>query len=290
MRAYDIKKFRVLSFALIAGPALCIICRCNLGGSDDPPPPPVLERPANTPPVPVPTFAGESLPGTSDKLVFQENDITVFQANLDNVPLSIQDDYPGATVTYDPHPQPKLMINNGVIVNPVSLTIHTQYPGFPIPKTTVDGPPLSTRPTIQWVRFWKLLVSSVVPYPTSFQQSVTYTNGTSETTGQSFSFSVGASASGWGIGLSAELTKTFSKEVTVSSEKSVTQTFTCDSESGFKIQFAIWQLVDEFRICNSGAAGTVLPLFTDANYDFTNFLCIDNDTTLLYMSVTKFPE
>jgi hypothetical protein len=95
--------------------------------------------------------------------------------------------------------------------------------------------------------------------------------------------SLGLSASGWGLGLSAELTQTFSREVTVSSESSVTKTFTCYSEQGKTIQFTVWQLVDGFRICDSNGDP-----FTDAEYDFYELPQVDNETDQLYMSVVEF--
>lgn len=243
------------------------------------------EPPPNTPAVPLPTYPGESLPSTSETLVYQEADIGDFEPLLDHVPPAVVDDYPGAvSVTYDPHPQRRLMVDDGVIVDPVSISLRVESAASIIHPDDY-GPPLAECPTVQWVRYWKKLVSVTVPHPTNYQQSHTYTEGTSETTGESFAISLGLSAGAWGVGLSSELTYTFSREVTISSQESVTKTFTCDSRPDTVIQFTVWQLVDEYRICNGDGS-----LFTDPQYDFSSALAVQSETEQLYMSVVEFPE
>ena len=246
---------------------------------------PVDGLPPNTPAVPVPTYPGESLPSTSETLVYQEADIGDFEPQLDHVPPDIVDDYPTAVaVTYDPHPQQRLMVDDGVIVDPVTIHVRVHYVAAS-GDTDRDGPPLDERPIVRWVRYWRKLVSVTVPYPTNYQQSHTYTEGTSETTGESFAISLGLSAGAWGVGLSSELTYTFNREVTISTEESVTRTFTCDSIPDTVIQFTVWQLVDEYQICNSDGS-----LFTDPQYDFFSALAVESETEQLYMSVVEFPQ
>lgn len=244
--------------------------------------------PPNTPQVPIPSSPGEFLPDESEILVYEERSVSTFSPELDTVPSSVQDYYSpsGYPVSYNPHPLRHLMVENGVKVNPVVFTIDVCVDGGCTSWMTlsnVEGPALAEIPKIQWIRYWKRLVSVTVPYPTTYQQSHTYTEGTSETTGESLSLSLGVSASGWGVGLSAELTQTFTHEVTVSSETSITKTFTCNSEQGKIIQFTVWQLVEGFRFRNSD--GTA---FTDPEYDFYQLPDIGNETNQLYMSVVEF--
>ncbi len=250
--------------------------------------PPAADLPPNTPAVPLPTYAGEALPATSEILVYQEAAITDFEPQLNNVPQSCIDANPGfVSIRFDPLYPRKLMVQDGVLISPGKLHIHCCLDAGcgAVTQRDWDGPMLAELPKIRWVRYWKKLVSVVVPYPTSYEQSHTYTEGTSETTGESFSISLGLSASGWGLGLSAELTYAFSHEVTISSESSVTKTFTCSSEAGKQIQFTVWQLVDGFRICNADGSS-----YTDPVYDFWSALGVDNETDQLYMSVVRFPD
>lgn len=243
-------------------------------------------RPPNTPPIPLPSYPGESLPSTSETLIFKHAEVTHFEPELDNVPASIAAAYPGVYVRYRPHPLRRLIVDGGLIVDPVALPLKVcSDPGClgGYLEPSVNGPPLAELPGLQWVRYWKRLVNVVVPHPTTYQQSHTYTEGTSEMTGESFSVSLGLSASGWGLGLSAELTSTFSHSVTISSESSVTKTFTCPSEAGSTIQFTVWQLVEGFQFCNDD--GTP---FTDPEYDFYSSVTIASETDELYMSVARF--
>jgi len=244
--------------------------------------------PPNTPQVPIPSSAGGFLPDTSEILVYEETDVSTFSPELDTVPEPFLSDYDnfGFGVIYNPHPLRRLMVENGVKVNPVLLDIKVCMDAGcdgGVYWSNRNGQALAEIPKIQWIRYWKRLVSVTVPYPTTYQQSHTYTEGTSETTGESLSLSLGVSASGWGVGLSAELTQTFTHEVTVSSETSITKTFTCNSEQGKIIQFTVWQLVEGFRFRNSD--GTA---FTDPVYDFYQLPDIGNETNQLYMSVVEF--
>lgn len=243
--------------------------------------------PPNTPQVPIPKFPGELLPDTSEILVYEETGVSTFSPELDTVPEPFLSDYDMSFgVIYNPHPQRRLMVENGVKVNPVAFNIKVCMDAGcdgGVYLSNLEGPALAEIPKIQWIRYWKRLVSVTVPYPTIYQQSHTYTEGTSETTGESLSLSLGVSASGWGVGLSAELTQTFTHEVTVSSETSITKTFTCNSEPGKILQFTVWQLVEGFRFRNSD--GTA---FTDPVYDFYQLPDIGNETNQLYMSVVEF--
>ena len=245
--------------------------------------------PPNTPQVPIPSYAGEILPNTSNLLVYEEASVSTFSPELDTVPEPFLSTYDmGFGVIYSPHPYRCLMVENGVKVDPVLLDIKACMDAGCEGGATfsdVNGQPLAEIPKIQWIRYWKKLVSVTVPYPTTYEQSHTYTEGTSETTGESFSLSLGVSASGWAVGLSAELTQTFTHEVTVSSETSITKTFTCNSLPGKIIQFTVWQLVEGFRFRNSD--GTA---FTDPVYDFYQLPDIGNETDQLYMSVVEFNE
>ncbi|UCB44308.1 MAG: hypothetical protein JSV25_08755 [Spirochaetota bacterium] len=245
--------------------------------------------PPNTPQVPIPSYAGEVLPVTSEILVYEEASVSTFSPELDTVPEPFLSTYDfGFGVIYNPHPYRCLMVENGVKVNPVLLDIKACTDagcdgGAYI--SDLEGPALAEIPKIQWIRYWKKLISVTVPYPTTYQQSHTYTEGTSETTGESFTLSLGVSASGWGVGLSAELSQTFTHEVTVSSETSITKTFTCNSVPGKIIQFTVWQLVEGFRFRNSDYTA-----FTDPVYDFYQLPEIGNETDQLYMSVVEFDE
>lgn len=271
---------KIIPWKVGIGVALLILSGCPVSEL------PADDLPANTPAVPLPTYPGESLPATSEILVYMEADIGDFEPQLDNVPPSVIAAYPGAVWVYhDPHPQQRLMVDDGAIVDPVLLRIKVEYSSGTFGPLDRNGPALAECPKVRWVRYWKRLVSVVIPHPTNYQQSHTYTEGTSETTGESFAISLGLSASGWGVGLSAQLTYTFNREVTISSETSVTKTFTCESEPGKVLQFTVWQLIDEYQICDSDG-----DLFTDPEYDVSSSLAVASETDQLYMSVVKFSQ
>jgi hypothetical protein len=188
-------------------------------------------------------------------------------------------------VLLSPFPQNPLLVQNGVIVPSVvfGCKICGDSNCLAYFYEWVTCPGLQSAPRIQYARYWQKIFSTSIQYPTTYRQSHTYTEGTSETTGQSFAYTVGVSASGWGMGLSAEFTKTFSHQITISSESSVTKEFTVQSVSGKTIVFTAWQLVDLFRIVDGNGYD-----YQDSGFALDTTLSIGNATTQVYLSVVEF--
>ena len=270
----------IVTFASIA--CLCLAPAC--GGDDgvSPDPDDGNGAPANTPAIPVPSSPGDMLPDRSDILILDEATIIDFAPGSTHVPDVISTDPWVIVGTSDGR---LTLVENGQIVDPVSMPvrfcINPQCDGYIEVWQSCCG--LAAAPVVHHVRYWQLIFSTVIDYPANYTESHTYTEGTSETTCESFSYTLGVSGSTSWIGLSAELTRTFSHSVTVSSETSVTKEFSCESIEGERIVFSAWQLVDGFRICNADSSE-----YDDPTFNHLVIPEIDNATSTLYMSVVRF--
>ena len=244
--------------------------------------------PPNTPAIPLPSSPGDILPERSDSLIVSEALIHNFSPTLASCPDSIVtlvSKLGLGLINAEIRPVDRRfdLVVDGIVIDPVAVPCRAHYSDIPIWfDMTYNLPGVEEIPTVQCVRYWRKIFSTVVQHPFNYTESHTYTEGTSETTGESFSYTLGVSAGLWGIGLSAELTRTFSHSITVSSETSVTKEYFCPSASGKTIVFTAWQLVEGFRICNADTT-----VYTDPEFDPVIPL-IDNATNNLYLSTVVF--
>jgi len=267
--------------ALIVGLALLNSCssKDNSVGPDNHTLPP-----ADTPVIPLPKNPGDALPESSDTLVIDTSLLGTFSPQHLARPSAIIARFAPNPVWLSPSSQHPLLVEKGAIVPSVGFRCGICYDRqcYVYHYEWVPCPGLQSAPRIQYARYWRKIFSTTLQYPTTYSESHTYTEGTSETTGESFAYTVGVSASIWGIGLSAEFSKTFSHEITISSETSVTKEFTVQSVSGKTIVATAWQLVDLFRIVDENGYDYQDPGFT------LDTPPLGNATTQVFLSVVEF--
>jgi hypothetical protein len=267
---------------------LCAMIFAFSGCGDDNPAAPEddggNELPPNTPPIPVPTHPAESLPDRSDSLIVDERYAITFAPANAAAPDTI------AAITGQPEntiratDQRVTLVDESVITDPVIFPVLSCASGGGIcinPTVGCNG--VVHAPVVQRIRYWEKIFSTTIMYPANYLESHTYTEGTSETTGESFSYTLGASGGAFGISLSAELTRTFEHSITVSSETSVTKQFSCSSIEGKTLVCTAWQLVEGYRICNADST-----TYTDRTWNHMIIPAIDNATTTVYLSVVEF--
>jgi len=245
------------------------------GGNDLPP---------NTPLIPIPSHPAEILPDRSDSLIVEENYVLTLAPANTAAPDTVATLTPMPINTIRTTDQRVTLVDESNVVNPVVIPVRacSGVGGACIDfSATCNG--LVHVPILLRIRYWEKIFSTTIMYPAVYVESHTYTEGTSETTGESFSYTLGAGGGAFGISLSAELTRTFEHSITVSSETSVTKQFSCGSIESKTIVFTAWQLVEGFRICNSDSTS-----YTDRTWNHMVIPAIDNATTTVYMSVVKF--
>jgi hypothetical protein len=242
--------------------------------------------PPNTPQIPLPSHPLDLLPDRSDSLIMEIAPAITFTPRNEYAPDTIAA-LVGAPYVYVNTTNNQLsLVYEDQIIDPVNVP----FKGCIDPSCTAAYITGSYNcngivhvPLLQYTRYWQKIFSTVIQYPSDYMESHTYTEGTSETTGESFSYTLGLSGSAYGIGLSAELTRTFTHSITISSETSVTKQFTCESIEGKTLVFTVWQLVEGFRICNADSSQ-----YTDRTFNHLLIPVIDNATNNLYMSVVQF--
>ena len=95
--------------------------------------------------------------------------------------------------------------------------------------------------TLAYKRYWQMADFQRIEGPQTFDYSASTTEGMSETDSQTFSAELGVSVQG----LSAKLSATFSRSITVSSESSVTHSYRIEVPAGKVGVWLLWQLIDE---------------------------------------------
>ena len=242
--------------------------------------------PPNTPAIPMPTSPLDVLPDKSDSLILEIAPVLTFTPKNDRAPDTVQA-YVGLPYVYVNTTNNQLtLVYEGQVIDPVNVPFKACSDvncsgAYVTGSFNCNG--IEYIPLIQYIRYWQKIFSTVIQYPANYMESHTYTEGTSETTGESFSYTIGLSGSAYGIGLSAELTRTFTHSITISTETSVTKQFTCESIEGKSLVFTVWQLVEGFRICNADSSQ-----YTDHTFNHLVVPVIDNATSNLYMSVVQF--
>jgi len=179
--------------ALIVGLALLNSCssKDNSVGPDNNLPS------ADTPVIPLPKNPGDALPESSDTLVIDTSLLGTFSPQHLATPSAITAMFAPNPVWLSPFPQHPLLVEKGAIVPSVAFRCGICFdPGCLVYSYKwVPCPGLQSAPRIQYARYWRKIFSTALQYPTTYRESHTYTEGTSETTGESFAYTVGVSAS-----------------------------------------------------------------------------------------------
>jgi len=210
-----------------------LLTGCPQSGEENPPddntnPPPQ----SDLPPVPVPSYVGDSLPEKSDEIIIKIGD------ELDNFNPYVEQIYNrnamGGFSWEDKWTHIDLLINDEI-----------QYIGW---EGCVY---LNEIPRIKHSRYWKKVFSVVIDESASYSETHSITYGVSETRGQEFSVTVGGEVSTWFVTVSTEISNSVSYEISYSTETTIDKEFSCDGTEGKITIFTVWQLVDRFSISNS---------------------------------------
>lgn len=273
--------FRTI-IVLCAAVLLCASC------SDDSPVEPEPEPESNNPPIPVPSHPGDVLPGRSDSLVISTSLLSTFTPFHDAAPDTLSRRFPNKWIYLHPEDQRPHLVHQGIVIDPAGLTIKL----CDLPDCAPFGtglityqtfPGLPSSPHIQYLRFWKKLFSTKIEHPSTYTETHTWTEGTSETHGETMAYSIGVEAEIWEIGLSAEFSQTFSHDITISSEYTVEKEFSASSIDGKTIVFTVWELLEGFRIVNADGTSP----YDDGEFHIL-LPVVENGTSEIYQSVVHF--
>ena len=106
---------------------------------------------------------------------------------------------------------------------------------------------------IEFIRYWQQIFYQIADGPATVRQSLTVTEGLSIAETESLSRQLGLS----GKGLSAALSETFARTITISTSRSLTVGIDATIKEGTTAGVALWQLVDTFQFLD--AKHIVLP-------------------------------
>jgi len=125
-----------------------------------------------------------------------------------------------------------------------------EYEGSPIFLHNLAYP--TETPHIERQIYWRKVFQTAIGAGATYSEEHSYTHGTSETTGMSFGWSIGVSVSASWAFVSAEIStefhQDFEHEVTVSSEETVTRTYSATAPDDKIMLLALWQLRERFVI------------------------------------------
>jgi len=213
-------------------------------GNGDPP------ELTNLPAVPTPESVTDLLPGNSDELLLGLSaELVEFEPEVTELCM-MQDDGTAPWLTMD---RRLILACDGV------LPEYTNDPNVHDERSYV-----SAYPRLVHERFWrKIKQVTLDPGNTTYQYEETITSGTSTNHEESSSFSqtMGIEVTvegGWGpfsasVTASYEQTSTHEEldSVTFAEETSVTETFSVQADPDRTTVYAIWQLVDRFRMVDA---------------------------------------
>ena len=222
-------------------------------GSDDSPTDPINDddpEPTNLPVIPTPSSINDLLPAVSDDLVVGLSDeLPDFQPVVTELQM-MQDDGSEPWIA---------MARRLTLACAGVLPEYTGDPGIMEDRSYV-----SAYPHLVHERYWrKIRQVTLDPGNTSYEYSETITSGTSTTHEESreFSQTMGIEVTvggGWGpfsasVTASYEQTETVGEvnSVTFAEETSVTETYTVQADPTRTTVYAIWQLVDRFRMVDA---------------------------------------
>lgn len=146
---------------------------------------------------------------------------------------------------------PYVLERSSPLPDPGSATVScAAYGGSPLFIDALAGPEVA--PKIERRLYWQKVFQVTVGAGATYAQEHTYTHGTSETTGMSFGWSIGISVSAdWGFvsaAIETEFHQDFSHEVTISSEESITKSYSATAPADKIMVLALWQLRERYVI------------------------------------------
>lgn len=149
---------------------------------------------------------------------------------------------------------------------------------------------VAERPYVVRSVYWKKVFQRTLGAGATYSQEHSYTQGTEESTGMSFGWSIGISTSlGWGpvsAEISTEFHQDFEHEMTVYEESTVTDTYECTAPAGKTVIFALWQLRERFTICNQAGEP-----WTDPKYQLDGTLpSLDQGLDQEYLQTLYFDQ
>jgi hypothetical protein len=111
-------------------------------------------------------------------------------------------------------------------------------------------------PRLKHTRYWRKVFSVVLGENTEYSEEHAVTYGISTTEGNEFGITVGLEVNAWFATMKAEISASFSYDITHSTETSTSKTFTAQGAGGKYTVFTVWQRVNRFYLCDS--SGTTL--------------------------------
>lgn len=245
------KRFLYVGGLLVLMLAVALALGC--GGDDTPTAPDDDDDnplPTNLPLIPTPSSVNDLLPAVSDDLIVGLSDeLPDFQPEVTELCM-MQDD---GTAPWSPMNRRLILACAGVL---------PEYTGDP--DIVDDRSYISARPHLAHERYWrKIRQVTLDPGNSSYQYQETITSGTSTTHEESreFSQTMGIEVTvggGWGpfsasVTASYEQTETVGEvnSVTFDEETSITETYTVQADPTRTTVYAIWQLVDRFRMVDA---------------------------------------
>jgi hypothetical protein len=169
-----------------------------------------LESDSSYPPIPKPRSKDEFPPQKSSEVIVNTNNIDLFVYCWGNKGF-----YHGA---YMPLFYPS-----------IKGPVYTTYPLFPLAK-------------IAYKRYWLNTGSHTLIGPQNFSKAFTTTVGMSNTNSTTLSAELGVEVKG----LSAKLSKSTTTSITISEEKSITETYSIEVEKRKICVYTLWQLIEVF--------------------------------------------
>jgi hypothetical protein len=114
----------------------------------------------------------------------------------------------------------------------------------PVNQDTYTDPQFPLQSKIQYKRYWLNTGSYKIIGKQEFSKSIATTQGMSTTDTQTFSAELGVAVKG----LSAKLSESTSTSITISEEKTVTETYSFEVPEGNVCIYTLWQLIEEFAL------------------------------------------
>ncbi|MDO3382383.1 hypothetical protein [Gilvimarinus algae] len=131
----------------------------------------------------------------------------------------------------------------------------------PANQDTYTDPQFPLQSKIQYKRYWLNTGSYKIIGKQQFSKSIATTQGMSTTDTQTFSAELGVAVNG----LSAKLSESTSTSITISEQKTVTETYSFEVPEGKVCVYTLWQLIEEFALTDQAGneivwRGNYLPL------------------------------
>jgi hypothetical protein len=108
-------------------------------------------------------------------------------------------------------------------------------------------PPFPVPSKILYKRYWLNTGSYKLVGPQHFSKALTTKQGMSQTESSTMSAEIGVELKG----LSAKLSETLTTSITITEERSVTETYDFEVKAGTTVVYTLWQLIEEFALVDS---------------------------------------